>query len=149
MPNEPAAIKLTASAKMIKAGYVFAVLLALAVAAYILSIDMPDPRLWWLLALPAALALYAMVHHLQLSFTHLTIDNGRIRYESGMFSKSTRTMDLSKLQDVRVDQSVSQRLLGIGDLSIESAGNTSQIVILSIDHPQAAADRILELARAR
>jgi uncharacterized membrane protein YdbT with pleckstrin-like domain len=100
-----------------------------------------------LLSIPAAIALYAVALHLQKAFTHLTVDNGRIRYESGMLSKSTRTMDLSKLQDVRVDQNVSQRMLGIGDLSIESAGNTSQIVILSIDRPQEAADRILELAR--
>ena len=58
-------------------------------------------------------------------------------------------MDLSKIQDVRVDQSAGQRMLGIGDLSIESAGNTSQIVMLSVDRPQEAADRILELARER
>lgn len=148
MSNASDPIKLKASSKMIKGGYALALLLAFAVAAYILTIETPDPRLWWLLTIPAALGIYSMIHHLQLSFTSLTIDNGRIRYESGMFSKSTRTMDLSKLQDVRVDQTVSQRLMGIGDLSIESAGNTSQIVILSIDRPQEAADRILELTRA-
>lgn len=142
-------MKLSASSKMIKLSYVLAVLVALAATAYILTLERADGRLWWLLALPAALGGYAMLQHLRSSFTHLTIDGGRIRYETGMFSKTTRTMDLSKLQDVRVDQSVSQRLLGIGDLSIESAGNTSQIVILSIDSPQAAADRILELARTR
>ncbi len=149
MSNSQVPIKLTASAKMIKAGYALALLLALAIGAYILTLQNPDTSLWWLLALPAALAIYAVIHHLQLSFTHITIDNGRIRYEAGVFAKSTRTMDLSKLQDVRVDQTVPQRLLGIGDLSIESAGNTSQIVILAIDRPQEAADRILELARAR
>lgn len=149
MSETPAAIKLKASAKMIQAGYVLALLLALAIAAYIFTLENPGAGLWWLLAVPAALGIYALVHHLQVSFTHLTIDNGRIRYESGMFSKTTRTMDLSKLQDVRVDQTLSQRLLGIGDLSIESAGNTSQIVILAIDRPQEAADRILELTRAR
>jgi uncharacterized membrane protein YdbT with pleckstrin-like domain len=147
MSNASVPIQLKASLKMIKAGYAFSLLLALAFAAYISSIQTPDPRLWWLLAIPVACGIYAMVLHLQKAFTHLTIENGRIRYESGMLSKSTRTMDLSKLQDVRVDQSVSQRLMGIGDLSIESAGNTSQIVILSIDSPQEAADRILELAR--
>ena len=149
MTNETAPIKLKASAKTIKAGYGLALLLALATAVYVLSIETPEPRLWWLLVIPAALAAYAMVQHLRLSFTHLTVANGQIRYESGMLSKSTRTMDLSKLQDVRVDQSLSQRLLGIGDLSIESAGNASQLVILSIDSPQQAADRILDLARKR
>jgi uncharacterized membrane protein YdbT with pleckstrin-like domain len=134
---------------MIQATYAFALLLALAIAAFVLTLENPDGRLWWLLAIPVSIAAYAVLRHLQLGFTHLTVVNGQIRYESGMLSKSTRTMDLSKLQDVRVDQTVSQRLLGMGDLSIESAGNTSQLVILSIDRPQAAADRILELARVR
>jgi hypothetical protein len=37
----------------------------------------------------------------------------------------------------------------IGDLSLETAGGTSRIVILSIDSPQEAADHILELSKAR
>ncbi len=149
MSNITGPIRLKASLKMIQAGYAIALVWALATTAFILSNEAPDPRLWALLSIPAAIAIYSVILHLQKAFIHLTIDGGRIRYESGMLSKSTRTMDLSKLQDVRVDQSVSQRLLGIGDLSIESAGNTSQIVINSIDRPQEAADRILGLARGQ
>ncbi len=140
-------MKLNASLKTIQANYALTLVLALAISAYILSSENADPRLWLLLLIPAALGLYAAFQHLGKAFTSITIENGRLRYESGMFSKSTRTMDLSKLQDVRVDQSVSQRLMGIGNLSIESAGNTSQIVMLGIDRPQEAADKILELAR--
>ncbi|MEO5925527.1 MAG: PH domain-containing protein [Bryobacteraceae bacterium] len=147
MPDAPTTLKLRSSSKAIKAGYACALLLALAIAAYILSSEAADARLWALLTIPAALALYLVIQHLAKTYTQLTIESGRLRYESGMLSKSTRTMDLAKLQDVRVDQSASQRLMGIGDLSIESAGNTSQIVMLSIDRPQEAADRILEIAR--
>jgi hypothetical protein len=32
---------------------------------------------------------------------------------------------LAKVQDVRVDQTLGQRLLNIGDLSLESAGGTA------------------------
>ena len=69
--------------------------------------------------------------------------------KSGLFSKTTRTIELAKVQDVRVDQTLGQRLLKIGDLSLESAGGTSRIVMQSIDRPQEAADHILELSRAR
>jgi uncharacterized membrane protein YdbT with pleckstrin-like domain len=140
-------MQLRSSSKTIKAGYAVALLLAIAIAAYILSSEAADARLWALLAIPAALAIYLAIRHMNKAYTTLTIENGRLRYESGMTSKSTRTMDLSKIQDVRVDQSVSQRMLGIGDISIESAGNTGQIVMLGVDSPQEAADRILELSR--
>jgi hypothetical protein len=40
-------------------------------------------------------------------------------------------------------------MVGIGNLSLETAGGTSRIEIDSIDRPQAAADHILELARAQ
>jgi uncharacterized membrane protein YdbT with pleckstrin-like domain len=78
----------------------------------------------------------------------LTILDDRLRYEAGVLSKSTRTMELTKIQDVRVDQTLGQRMLDIGDLSLETAGETSRIVMRSIDNPHAAADRILELSRA-
>ncbi len=79
--------------------------------------------------------------------TKLTVLEDRLRWESGLVSKATRTIELDKIQDVRVDQSLGQRLLGVGDLSLETAGGSSKIVMRVIDSPQAAADRILEMAR--
>jgi hypothetical protein len=40
-------------------------------------------------------------------------------------------------------------MVGIGNLSFETAGGSSRIVMPSIDRPQLAADHILELARAQ
>ena len=67
----------------------------------------------------------------------------------GLFSKSTRTIELIKVQDIRVDRTIWQRMAGIGDLSIETAGSSSRIEIDSIDNPQEAADHIQELARSQ
>ena len=60
-------------------------------------------------------------------FTTVTITGDRLRYEPGLFSKSTRTIQLSKVQDVRVDQHLAQRMVGVGDLSIETAGEASRL----------------------
>jgi uncharacterized membrane protein YdbT with pleckstrin-like domain len=79
--------------------------------------------------------------------TKLKVLEDRLHWESGLVSKSTRTIEIDKIQDVRVDQTLGQRLLGVGDLSLESAGGSSRIVMRTIDRPQAAADRILEIAR--
>jgi uncharacterized membrane protein YdbT with pleckstrin-like domain len=57
-------------------------------------------------------------------------------------------MELVKVQDVRFDQSFGQRIINTGDLSLETAGETSRIVMPSIDRPKEVAEHILELSRA-
>jgi uncharacterized membrane protein YdbT with pleckstrin-like domain len=79
--------------------------------------------------------------------TKTTISGDRLRYETGAFSKSTRTIQLSKLQDVRVDQSVAQRMFGVGSVSIETAGEASRLTIAGVDNPQGLADEILNRAQ--
>lgn len=92
---------------------------------------------------------FAGVRHLRRRLTKLTVLDDRLRFEAGLFSKTTRTIELAKVQDVRVDQSLGQRMLNIGDLSLETAGGTSRIVMESIDRPQEAADHILKISRAQ
>lgn len=145
-------MQIRASLKMVKLGYILALLLAAAITVYLLNIRSQgslDPRMWGLLLAPALLLFFVMIRHSRRRLTKLIILDDRLRYESGLFSKTTRTLELAKVQDVRVDQTLSQRMLKIGDLSLETAGGTSRIVILSIDRPQEAADHILELSKRR
>ena len=141
-------MQLRPSIKLIKLVYILSLIAAVAIAVYLLSIHDRDDRLWALLLLPAIAILFAAIRHVRRRLTKLTILGDRLRYESGLFSKTTRTIELAKVQDVRVDQTVGQRILNIGDLSLETAGGTSRIVMQSIDRPQEAADHILELSRA-
>lgn len=141
-------VQLRASIKTIKLGHILSLLLAIGITVYLLVIGNQDGRMWAFLGIPAVCAVFALIRHIQRRLTTLTILNDRLRYESGLFSKTTRTLELAKVQDVRVDQTFSQRIMNIGDLSLETAGGTSRIVILAIDRPQDAADHILELSRA-
>jgi uncharacterized membrane protein YdbT with pleckstrin-like domain len=61
----------------------------------------------------------------------------------GLLSKTTRNIQLSKVQDVRVDQSLGQRMLGVGNISIETSGETSRLTVANIDSPHAVADEII------
>jgi uncharacterized membrane protein YdbT with pleckstrin-like domain len=79
-------------------------------------------------------------------FTKITISGDRLRWEVGALSKTTRTIQLSRLQDVTVGQTFAQRLFGVGDLSIETAGATSREAIRDVDNPHAVADEILNRA---
>jgi uncharacterized membrane protein YdbT with pleckstrin-like domain len=133
------------SIKLIKLTYWLAILLAAVVLAYS-YVDSAPRGIVWLLLLPALILVWAAGVHIARRFTTLTVTGERLRYESGILSKSTRTMELAKVQDVRVDQSLGQRMLSLGNLSIETAGETSRMTIGNIDRPNEVAERILEAA---
>ena len=138
-----AELKIRPSAKLLMPFYILAVLLSILIEVYRKD---GDPTLVYLHAIPAFILLWTIFGHLSLSFTTLTVSAGKLRYQSGVLSRSTRTMEIKKVQDVRVDQTLGQRMLGMGDISIETAGESSRLTMKSIDRPQAIADRILEAA---
>jgi uncharacterized membrane protein YdbT with pleckstrin-like domain len=79
----------------------------------------------------------------------MTISGDKLRFELGMLSKTTRTIQISKIQDVTVIQSLAQRLIGVGTLSIETAGETSRLTISNIDAPRAVAEELLDAAQGQ
>jgi uncharacterized membrane protein YdbT with pleckstrin-like domain len=101
------------------------------------------------LIVPALLFLWPLKTHLHIRFTKITISGDKLHYETGMFSKTMRTIQMTKIQDVRIDQTLVQRLMQIGNLSIETAGETSRLTIQDIDSPRAIADEILDAAQGR
>jgi membrane protein YdbS with pleckstrin-like domain len=137
------------SLKFVKLSYVLCLLLAVALGVYIKTASPPLEHSVYGFAVPALLIFFTMIRHVQRRLVKLTLLGDRLRFEAGLFSKSTRTIELVKVQDVRVDQTLGQRMVGIGNLSLETAGGTSRIEIDGIDQPQAAADHILELARSQ
>ena len=133
--------------KFIKLGYLAVVVLIVAgVIAQNLWKDSLPPELpfWAFPTLFAVLLWFPASRHLRQRFTSMTMSGDKLRYETGMFSKSTRTIQLSKVQDVTVRQSLAQRMGGVGDLSIETAGETSRLTFPCIDGPQAFADLIID-----
>ena len=138
------------SIKLLLAAYVLCGVLEAAIAVYWLtSPDHPDVPIWVPLALPLVLQAFTAIRHVGRLGSSLTIAGDRIKFVSGLLSKSTRVMELAKVQDVRVDQSLGQRLVGTGDLSVETAGETSRIVMPSVDRPHEVAEHILGLAKAQ
>ena len=124
--------------KFIRLGYVAVVLVAIGAA-------LAAGPLWG--AVASVLFLWPALRHLRRQFTKLSIGGDKLRHETGMAAKSTRTIQLSKIQDVRVDQTLFQRLFGVGNLAIETAGETSRLVVANVDAPQPLADHLIELAQ--
>lgn len=134
-------ITIQPTTKFIKAGAIFAVLIILALEiAYIAVWN--GPAGWWM-ALPVLVLAWPAMRALRRRLTKTTITGDRLRYETGVAAKSTRNIQLSKVQDVRVDQRLLQRIFNVGDLSIETAGEASRLTIHNVDDPQALADELM------
>jgi len=143
------AMQLRPSLKAVKLAYVLVLILAAAIAGYWYTVaNPPDIPVWVPLVVPGVFLLMTFIRHIQRRTTKLAVETERIRYEAGLFAKTTRIMELVKVQDVRVDQTLGQRMMNVGDLSLETAGESSRIVMASIDRPKEAAEHILELSRA-
>jgi uncharacterized membrane protein YdbT with pleckstrin-like domain len=136
------------TAKFLKAGTVVTVLVVLALETECLM-SWNDNQVGgaWVMILPALLLLWPAARAMRRQLTTITLTADRLRLETGALSKTTRTVQLSKLQDVRVDQGLMQRMFGVGDLSIETAGQASRESIHNVDNPHALADEIMNRAQ--
>jgi uncharacterized membrane protein YdbT with pleckstrin-like domain len=136
------------TAKYIKAGAILAAIFVLAVEVAYVSKWRDKPDLTWVPIAAPVVLLWPAQRWLRRRFTKavFTADH-RLRYEVGITSKSTRNIQLYKVQDVRVDQRLAQRLWKVGDLSIETAGEASRLTIRNVDNPQALADNIMTRAQ--
>jgi uncharacterized membrane protein YdbT with pleckstrin-like domain len=132
--------------KFVKAG-------AIAAAIVFLALEIGCLISWnhavgtWIMALPPLILIWPGARAMRRRLTTTTVTADRLRYESGLATKSTRTIQLAKVQDVRVDQRVSQRIFDVGDLSIETAGEGSRLTIHNVDNPQQVADEIMNRAQ--
>jgi membrane protein YdbS with pleckstrin-like domain len=64
------------------------------------------------------------------------VTDRRVLHKIGVFAHETRQCPLERIQDVTVDQSFWGRLLGYGDLAIETASERGQILFPTIEHPE-------------
>jgi len=129
--------------KFIKAG-------AILVAIVVLALEIGCLLSWnasvgtaLIMIAPPLLFVWPLSRSVRRRYTTTTITGDRLRFESGLTAKTTRNIQLSKIQDVRVDQRVSQRMFHVGDISIETAGESSRLTVHNVDDPQGLADEIL------
>ncbi len=138
-------IQIRPTVKFVRAGAI--VLLFIAVVAWGCLLAVPGTQLWMPVA-ATALLLWPAAKWLPIRFNVTTLSGDRLRSETGMLSKSTRNLMLSRVQDVGVSQSLFQRIMGVGDIWIETAGVSSRVVLSNIDNPQQVADMLLDVAHS-
>jgi uncharacterized membrane protein YdbT with pleckstrin-like domain len=131
------------SMKLVRAGYtlVFGVIFV-CVFVYA-NIKAFENTTAWVLLVPALLLIWPLKYHILRRFTRMTLSGDKLCYETGILSRSKRNIQLTKVQDVRVDQSLAQRMLRTGNLSVETAGETSLLTMRNVDNPDLVAEELL------
>jgi uncharacterized membrane protein YdbT with pleckstrin-like domain len=76
--------------------------------------------------------------------TCLTLSGRILSFHSGFIATSTERIDVAKVQNVRVERTLVDRLWGVGTVVIETASESGRLVMAYVDRPTWVADRILE-----
>jgi hypothetical protein len=68
--------------------------------------------------------------------SHFVVTSQRVLRRSGWIAKEAMEISLENLSDVRFHQSISERMLGAGDLMMESAGRSGQELFHDVRNPE-------------
>ena len=119
------------------------VLALAAVAVVVAVVDPEEPLVIALAALPAAIGLVWLGYRLTVwRTTHFVVTTDRVIYRSGVISKAGQNIPLERINNVAFSQTVIERLLRVGDLVIESAGETGRQVFEDVLNPSRVENRI-------
>lgn len=90
----------------------------------------------WLLVIVAALAIWFVAKPLVAwATTRYVLTTERLITRKGLIAKSGIEIPLERITNVNFSQTVFERMLGAGDLLVESAGTTGQSEFKDIPHP--------------
>lgn len=138
-------------------GLMFKCLLASAalIAVPIIAQAIANRAIWWLylLFILAAIGTLALPM-LLVRRNKYRISNYRIDLEEGLLSKRIDTIELWHVDDVRMDQSLIDRMMGVGTITIHSNDSTTPVLPLrSLPEPRKLLDaikqRIIAVKRQR
>lgn len=86
----------------------------------------------------------AVVPFLRWRFTMFVLTTDRVITRSGVIAKQSKEIPLERINDVAFNQSFFERMVGAGDLLIESAGERGHQRITNVRHPERVQLRIYE-----
>lgn len=104
----------------------------------------------WYIVLPIAMSLLLIpaYKHIKRNMVRYTLTDSKIEIDQGLISRTTRNIPLRNIQDVTVSSSITQRLLGYGNVIIDNASEQDgETVLRNIQDPRRHADLLLRELR--
>jgi membrane protein YdbS with pleckstrin-like domain len=121
--------------------YLLAVVLSLIATAVVALVD---GNFGISLILAAIFFVVPVVRHIRLKHTVYTLTTSKIEVRSGILSKAAQSVPLRHIQDVTVSETLKERLIGIGDVLIDSAALDKKMAMDNIRNPRKYADLIMD-----
>jgi len=116
--------------------------LALFIGALRMNGDVQAAGLWVTAAVALAWAVWLGSRLVSWQTTHFVVTSERLVFRSGILAKHMRDIPLDKINDLASSRTFFERLLGAGDLIIESAGERGLQTFSDIPHPDAVQSEI-------
>ncbi len=129
----------------VKMGYALAAIGALLLVAILAMFSVS-----FLYALPFAFALFLIpaYYHLRQKMVRYTLTDSKVEIDEGFIFQNSRNVPLRSIQDVSVSSTITQRMLGFGNLVIDNASEDGgKIVLKNINTPKKYADILLRQMR--
>jgi membrane protein YdbS with pleckstrin-like domain len=127
----------------VKIGYVLAAIAALFLVA--LTAAFTTIASGWAVITGLLLFLIPAFYHVKQKLVRYTLTESKLEIDEGLISRKTRSLPIRRIQDVTVSTTVTQRLLGFGDLVVDNASDDGEKITLSnINRPRHHADILLK-----
>lgn len=96
--------------------------------------------LWGVLAV--VWAIWLLLKFLSWKFTHFVVTSDRLIYRHGVLAKRGVEIPLERVSNINFEQGIFERMIGAGDLQIDSAGKEGQSYFSNIRHPDGVQQEI-------
>jgi uncharacterized membrane protein YdbT with pleckstrin-like domain len=93
-------------------------------------------------AVAIAWAVWLVLKYFQWRMTYFVVTSRRVIYRTGVISKHGVEIPLERINNINFDQRIFERMIGAGDLDIESAGREGQSHFEDVRHPDGVQQEI-------
>lgn len=99
--------------------------------------------------LTLAWAIWLVLRYVEWTFTHFVVTSDRVIFRTGVFAKHGVEIPLQRINNINFHQGIWERVIGAGDLIIESAGEQGQSDFNNVRHPDGVQQEIYRVMDAK
>jgi uncharacterized membrane protein YdbT with pleckstrin-like domain len=106
-----------------------ALVIAMGAALAVLLRKVQDPPWLWMIGAAVVVVglVWGLVHYVELMTSEFAVTNTRLILKIGLISRYTTELLLSKVETIGVQQGLTARLLGYGDLIVTGTGGAREV----------------------
>ena len=103
-----------------------------------------DAAVWIVIALVVAWAVWLLLKYLAWTRTYFVVTNQRVVYRTGVIARHGVEIPLERINNINFRQRIFERMIGAGNLDIESAGEQGSTTFDFVRHPDGVQQEIYQ-----